>query len=434
MLTDSSVDQIFENTWKEFTEYEYTNKERLALDYLDALVKEAGRRSDRLLPKMEAFIDAARERLGDSAVELTEKGFDVILPDQRFAITARRNDWFLLMSKTYAYSTDATIMEPQQAAILMDAAGHFMKKAGNRWKPYIKKRKEEDRIWEIECRYGRKKDELLDRFAYALADGMDTSDIAGAYQKLIVAEAAEKGTPLADAEIEALTAKFLASGPKAMKALIKRREAAEKARAKRIAKKQEEEQRYRRELQHLIETLGTEPKITRRTPFLGVPFHEYTFPLSNGQTISIKDRYKKPSRVEQFATTFMHELQTIIPYLSTKVRVTEERWASTPAMLKYYAEEALKALPDDSPFKNLVESTEIPQKTVSYHVNQRSFTCHYYFQQGEKRGLRLSLPLTLSAEQVEDFKNHFRALIRYDKSMRRWREPLEYGFDVPEKK
>ena len=103
-------------------------------------------------------------------------------------------------------------------------------------------------------------------------------------------------------------------------------------------------------------------------------------------------------------------------------------------MLKYYREKALKDLPESSPFKSLVESTEIPQNTVSYHVNQRSFTCQYYFQQGKKRGLHLSLPLSLTAEQIEDFKNHFKALIRFDKSMRRWREPLDYAFDVPEKK
>ena len=40
----------------------------------------------------------------------------------------------------------------------------------------------------------------------------------------------------------------------------------------------------------------------------------------------------------------------------------------------------------------------------------------------------------LTAEQVEDFKNHFKALIRFDKSMLRWNEPLDYAFDVPEKK
>ena len=222
-------------------------------------------------------------------------------------------------------------------------------------------------------------------------------------------------------------------GQKAKKAIIKRREAAEKARGKRIAEKQADEERYQREMQHLVETLGMEPRVTRRTPMGARHYIEYTFPLANGQTFSLKDHYRNPARVEQFATTFMHELQTIIPYLSTKFRVTEERWASTPAMLKYYREKALKALPDDSPFKSMVEGTEIPQNTVSYHVNQRSFTCQYYFQQGEKRGLRLSLPLTLTTEQVEDFKNHFRALIRYDKSMRRWRESLEYGFDIPEK-
>ena len=130
----------------------------------------------------------------------------------------------------------------------------------------------------------------------------------------------------------------------------------------------------------------------------------------------------------------MRELQTILPYLSTKVRVTQERWASTPAMLKYYRETALEALPDDSPFKSLVESDEIPKNTVSYHVNQRSFTCQYYFQQGKQRYLRFSLPLSLTTEQVEDFKNHFKALIRFDKSMRRRHESLDYAFVVPEKK
>ncbi|MBR5056177.1 MAG: hypothetical protein IKX03_03160, partial [Bacteroidales bacterium] len=156
-------------------------------------------------------------------------------------------------------------------------------------------------------------------------------------------------TPSSDSEVESLTASFLDEGQKAMKALIKRREAAEKARVKRSEKKQEEELRYQRELQHLIDTLGIEPKITRRTPYVGVYFLEYVFPLANGQTISIKDPYKNPSRVEQFATTFLRELQTILPYLSTKVRVAQEDWPSTPAMLKYYREKALKDLPEDSP-------------------------------------------------------------------------------------
>ena len=434
MLTDTSVDQVFENTWKKFTESKSTRKQDLIKDYLEALDKEAAQRPDRTLPRMEAFIDAARTRLGESAIGLTEKGFAAVLPDISFYLVAARPDWFVLRSTNGSFSTIVTVMEPQQAAILMDAAGHIMEKAGKRWDAYLEQRKEEERIREIEYRYGREKSDLLDRFAKALADGEDTIQFAGDFRKMIVAEADERGTPLSDSEVESLTASLLGEGQKAMKALIKRREAAEKARVKRNEKKQEEELRYQRELQHLIDTVGMAPKITRRTPFIGGYFLEYSFPLSNGQTISIKDPFKNPSRVEQFATTFMRELQTILPYLSTKVRVTQERWASTPAMLKYYRETALNALPDDSPFKRLVESDEIPKNTVSYHVNQRSFSCQYYFQQGKKRGLRLSLPLSLTAEQVEDFKNHFKALIRFDKSMRRKHESLEYAFDVPEKK
>ena len=434
MLTESSVDQIFENTWKDFTESRDTDKKELVRRYLEALLKEADQRSDRVRPNMDAFIDAARAQLGEKAVQITKIGFVVALPNQSFAVTAKHENWFLLSSMNCYFSTDVTIMVPQQAALLMDAAGHYLQKAGDRWDAYINRCEEETRIREIVRHYGREKKELLDRFAIALADENLTEDFSGAYKRLLLAEAEELGTPLPEYEAERLTDVFQSEGQKAKKVIIQRRAAADKAREKRIAEKQEDGQRYQRELQHLVETIGVEPRITRRTPMGAKHFIEYTFPLANGQTLSIKDHYRNPARVEEFATTFMRELQTILPYLSTKVRVTQERGVPTPAMLKYYRVAALKALPADSPFKSLVEGTEIPQNTVSYHVNQRSFICQYYFLQGNKRGLRLSLPLTLSAEQVKDFKNHFRALIRFDKSMRRWREPLEYGFDVPEKK
>lgn len=255
----------------------------------------------------------------------------------------------------------------------------------------------------------------------------------GSYKCLLLAEAEEMGTSLPESEVKRLIDVFQNEGQKAMKALIQRRTAADKAREKRIAEKQEDEKRYQCELQHLVETMGMEPRITRRTPMGARHYIEYTFPLANGQSFSIKDHHRTPARVEEFATTFMHELQMVIPYLSAKVRIGTERWSSSTAMLKHYRNSVLKELPEDSPYRSLVLDKDIPQNTVSYHINQRSFICQYYFKQGQLRSLYLSLPLTLTTEQVEEFKHHYKAIIRYDKSMRRWRTPLDFSFDVPEK-
>ena len=433
MLTESSIDQIFENTWIDFTEGRDTNKKELARRYLEALQKEAAQRSDRALPNMDAFIDAARAQLGEKAVQITKIGFVVALPDQSFAVTAKHEDWYLLSSMNCYFSTDVTIMVPQQAALLMDAAGHYLQKAGDRWDAYINQCEEEARIRAIVRNYGWKKKELLDRYADALADENLTEDFVSSYKNLLKAEAEEIGTPLPESEVERLLGVFQVEGQKAKKAIIQRRATAEKARGKRIAEKQADEERYQREMQHLVETMGMEPRVTRRTPMGARHYIEYTFPLANGQTFSIKDYHRNPARIEEFATTFMHELQMVIPYFSAKARIGIERLSSSTAMLKYYRESVLKELPDDSPYRSLVLDKDIPQNTVSYHINQRSFICQYYFKQGELRSLYLSLPHTLTAEQVEDFKQHYKAMIRFDKSMRRWRTPLEYGFDIPEK-
>lgn len=433
MLTESSIDWIFENTWNEFTARKVTDKQELAKLYLEALEKEAAQRIDRAMPSMDAFIDAAKSQLGEKAVQVTKIGFVVSLPDQDFSVTARRDNWFLLNSMSCFFSADVTVVEPQQAALLMDAAGHYLQKAGDRWETYLNRCEEEARIREIVRYYGRTKKELLDRFAKALADENLTEDFADVYKCLLLAEAEEVGAPLPESEIERLIGVFQAEGQKAKKTIIQRRAAADKAREKRIVEKQEDEQRYQRELQHLVVTMGMEPKMTHRTPMGARHFIEYTFPLANGQTFSIKDHHRNPARVEEFATTFMHELQMVLPFLSTKVRIALPQCTPSTALLRYYRESVQKDLPPDSPLRNILLDTDIPQNTVSYHVNQRSFICHYYFQQGKPRCLRLSLPLTLTAEQVEDFMQHYKALIRFDKSMRRWRTPLDYGFDVPEK-
>lgn len=434
MLDLMTIDRIFEEVWSDFTSREYTDEKVFVSRYMDRLINRTAQRTDRLLPRINEFIDPLKGYLSVDTQEENNEGATIVFPDQTFILDVKRRNRISLRAEQYICGRDITLLNPSEVALAMEAVGNYREKIGNRWEEYLVQLNETHRLREIFWRYSDQKLALGKRYAKALATEEDTTPIIEEFTRLLMDESNEKGTPLKDSERDSAIRSFMSDGQKKMKSILKRQEAAEKAKAKRQEEKGKDILRYERELNHLVATVGITPTITRRFPWSGHQFMEYRYPLSNGQTFSIRDYDKSPAQVEKVATTVMRELGMMIPYLASKYRTTADDWPSTPGMIRYYNQKAMDALGEESPFRPLIEAFEAPVNKVSFHVSVRFLSIQYYFKKGERQCLRFALPRDLEPEKVEGFMEHFKEFVRYDKALRRGGQILDYGFDVPEKK
>ena len=77
MLNLITIDRIFEESWKTYTDDNpYENRDFLTI-YLEGLQKEVSLRTDRTLPRLDAFVEAIKPMVGDGALSVNSNGFNV---------------------------------------------------------------------------------------------------------------------------------------------------------------------------------------------------------------------------------------------------------------------------------------------------------------------------------------------------------------------
>ena len=309
MLNLITIDRIFEESWKTYTNQSSWHRKEFITLYLHALEAEVTKRTDRKLPRMEAFIEAIKPLIGDGQMEIGNNEVTVSFPDQTFTIEAHRKGRFYLTSQQSHFFADLMLWEPGDTALLMYAAGNFREKAGKRWDEYNDELKEKERIIEISQKYSAKKSKLLDRYAKALVDGTATDCLVDTYSELLQEEWREKNLPFNQDQLNWNINSFREKAEKKKKTILSKRRAAERAREKRRLEKEKDEQRYNVELQHLIKVVGIVPDISLHKPWYRPHYQEYCFTLSNGMSIKVRNYDKSPSKVEKEVLRLIRKLK-----------------------------------------------------------------------------------------------------------------------------
>ena len=308
MLNLITIDRIFEESWKTYTDDNpYENRDFLTI-YLEGLKKEVSLRTDRTLPRLDAFVEAIKPMVGDGALSVNSNGFNVSFADQSFSVIERKPGWLVLNALKCHFCADVTVWEPQEAASLMWAAGNYREKAGRRWDEYHQAKKEQQRIKEIEAIFDRVRGGLIVDCSKALEAGKGADTFQDEFTRLLQNTAKKKGVSLTEEEADCALKEFAADVEKARKAILRRQRAAEKAREKRLLDKEKDEQRYNAELQHLIKVVGIVPDISLHKPWYRPHYQEYCFTLPNGKSIKVRDYDKSPSKVEKEVLRLIRKL------------------------------------------------------------------------------------------------------------------------------
>jgi len=308
MLNLITIDRIFEESWKTYTDDNpYDNRDFITI-YLEGLKKEVSLRTERTLPRLDAFVEAVKPLVGDGALSVSSNGFNVSFADQSFSVIERKPGWFVLNALKCHFSADVSVWVPQEAALLMWAAGNYRQKAGKRWDEYFKAKKEQERIKEIEAHYHWERKSLIERCSNALVSGEAADTFQDEFTSLLQNTAKKKGVSLTEAETDCALKAFAEDAEKARKAILRRKMAAEKAREKRLLEKEKAEQRYKAEMEHLIKAVGIVPVVSLHKPFYRPHYQEYCFTLSNGKSIKVRDYDKRPSKVEKEALRLIRNL------------------------------------------------------------------------------------------------------------------------------
>lgn len=296
MLNLITIDRIFEESWKTYTEKDHKDFINI---YLEGLKNEVSSRTDRALPCLDAIVEAIKPLVGDGRLSVSGNGFNVSFADQSFSVIERKPCRLVLNALQCHFSADVTLWEPQEAALLMWAAGNYRQKAGKRWDEYHKARKEQERIEEIETNYYWDRESLIERGSRALAAGGVIDPFLDEFMNLLQNTARKKGVPLTEEETDSAKEAFAKDVEKERKAILRRQRAAEKASERYHLEKEKAEQRYNAELQHLIKAVGIVPDISLHKPLYRRHYQEYCFTLPDGKSIKVRDYDKSPSKVEK---------------------------------------------------------------------------------------------------------------------------------------